>query len=58
MGITWDGDDYDGIQYDTMHAPSAAQLEGDAIRRECNARARAAEALADEFGDDISEWTV
>ena len=51
-------DDFDGVQYDTFYAPSATQLEAEAIRRECNARARAAEALAAEFGEDISEWTV
>jgi transcriptional regulator NrdR family protein len=28
-------DDFDGVQYDTEYAPSAAQLEADAIRREC-----------------------
>lgn len=31
----WDtGEDYDGVQYDTMWAPSAAQLEAEQIRRE------------------------
>jgi hypothetical protein len=54
----YEDDGYDGVQYDTFYAPSPAQLEADAIRRECNARARAAEALAAEFGDDVSEWTV
>jgi hypothetical protein len=29
------GDECDGVQYDTEYAPSAAQLEADAIRREC-----------------------
>jgi hypothetical protein len=28
-------DGYDGVQYDTFYAPSAAQLEAEAIRREC-----------------------
>ena len=28
------GDEYDGVQYDTEYAPSAAQLEADEIRRE------------------------
>jgi hypothetical protein len=28
-------DDFDGVQYDTEHAPSAQQLEAEAIRREC-----------------------
>lgn len=30
-------DDYDGVQYDTEYAPSAQQLEAEAIRRECAA---------------------
>ena len=28
-------DDFDGVQYDTFYAPSAAQLEAEQIRREC-----------------------
>lgn len=28
-------EDFDGVQYDTEHAPSAAQLEAEEIRREC-----------------------
>lgn len=34
-------DGYDGVQYDTFYAPSAAQLEAEAIRREL---------AAEEFG--------
>ena len=53
-------DDFDGIQYDTFCAPSAQQLEAEEIRRECAAelRMRAARDLADEFGNDVSEWMV
>lgn len=58
----WDmtpGDDFDGVQYDTEHAPSAAQLEAAQIRRECyGLRERAAEDLAAEFGNDVSEWLI
>ena len=28
-------DDFDGVQYDDMYAPSAVQLEAEQIRREC-----------------------
>ena len=31
----YEDDDYDGVQYDTFYAPSAAQLEAEEIRREC-----------------------
>ena len=32
----WSDDDgYDGIQYDTFYASSPAELEAEAIRREC-----------------------
>ena len=53
-------DDFDGIQSDTFCAPSAQQLEAEEIRRECAAelRMRAARDLADEFGNDVSEWMV
>ena len=30
-------DDFDGVQYDTEHAPSVAHLEAAQIRRECSA---------------------
>ena len=53
-------EDFDGIQYDTFHAPSTQQLEAEQIRRECasDLRMRAAQDLADEFGNDVSEWVI
>lgn len=31
----WDtSEDYDGVQYDTFHAPDPGQLEAEQIRRE------------------------
>jgi hypothetical protein len=44
-----DDDDFDGVQYDTFHAPSSQQLEADDIRREC---------YADQRGHDVTWMTA
>lgn len=36
MMLSWNADDdYDGVQYDDFYAADPAQLEAEAIRREC-----------------------